>query len=76
VVPALLPINRVRADSGYAKPWFYRLCEWLDIEYSIGLGMNAVLKRNSEELLQKAVEQCEQTGEPRFRLSSVAWQVE
>jgi hypothetical protein len=56
---------RVRADSGYAKPWFYRLCERLDIEYSIGLGMNAVLKRNSEELLGKAIEQCEQTGQPQ-----------
>jgi hypothetical protein len=56
---------RVRADSGYAKPWFYRLCERLDIEYSIGLGMNPVLKRNSEELLQKAIEQCEQTNEPQ-----------
>jgi hypothetical protein len=54
---------RIRADSGYAKPWFYRLCERLDIEYSIGLGMNPVLKRNSEELLEKAFEQCEQTGQ-------------
>jgi len=56
---------RVRADAGYAKPWFYRLCERLDIEYSIGLGMNAVLKRNSEALLEQALEQCEQTGQPQ-----------
>jgi hypothetical protein len=54
---------RVRADAGYAKPWFYRVCERLDVEYSIGMGMNAVLKRNSEELLQKAVEQYEETGQ-------------
>jgi hypothetical protein len=56
---------RIRADSGYAKPWFYRVCEQLDVEYSIGIGMNPVLKRNSQELLQKAIEQCEQTGEPQ-----------
>ena len=56
---------RIRADSGYAKPWFYRLCERLDIEYSIGLGMNAVLKRNSKELLEKSIEQCEETGQPQ-----------
>ena len=56
---------RVRADSGYAKPWFYRLCERLDIEYSIGLDMNPVLKRNSEELLERAVEQCEETSQPQ-----------
>lgn len=54
---------RVRADSGYAKPWFYRLCEQQDIEYSIGLGMNPVLKRNSEELLEQALAQHEQTGQ-------------
>ena len=44
---------RVRADSGYSKPWLYGLCEQLDVEYSIGIGMNNVLKRNIEELLQK-----------------------
>jgi hypothetical protein len=56
---------RIRADSGYAKPWFYRLCERLGVEYSIGIGMNAVLKRNSEELLREASELREQTGEPQ-----------
>jgi hypothetical protein len=56
---------RVRADSGYAKPWFYRLCEQLGVEYSIGIGMNKVLQRNSEELLQKAVQQHETTGQPQ-----------
>ena len=65
---------RIRADSGYAKPWFYRLCERLDVEYSIGLGMNPVLKRNSEELLQKAVEQYEQTGEPQRLFSGFEYQ--
>ena len=70
---------RVRADSGYAKPWFYRLCERLGVEYSIGIGMNPVLKRNSEELLQGAIEQCEQTGEPQrlftgFDYQAGTWQ--
>ena len=70
---------RIRADSGYAKPWFYRLCERLGVEYSIGIGMNPVLKRNSEELLQKAIEQCEQTGEPQrlftgFDYQAGTWQ--
>jgi len=70
---------RIRADSGYAKPWFYRLCERLDIEYSIGLGMNPVLKRNSEEVLEKAFEQCEQTGQSQrlftgFDYQAGTWQ--
>jgi hypothetical protein len=53
---------RLRADSGYAKPWLYCLCEQLNVEYSIGIGMNNVLKRNSDELLQNAVEMQETTG--------------
>lgn len=65
---------RVRADAGYAKPWFYRLCERLDIEYSIGLGMNAVLKRNSEAWLEKAVEQYEQTGQPQRHFTGFDYQ--
>ena len=54
---------RLRADSGYAKPWLYRQCERLGVEYSIGLGMNSVLKRNSEELLENAVNQHAATGQ-------------
>ena len=70
---------RVRADSGYAKPWFYRLCERLDVEYSIGIGMNPVLKRNSEELLKNAVEQYDKTGQPQrlftgFNYQASSWQ--
>jgi hypothetical protein len=70
---------RLRADSGYAKPWLYRLCERLDVEYSIGIGMNPTLKRNSKELLEKAAQQYEQTGEPQrlftgFDYQAGTWQ--
>jgi hypothetical protein len=63
---------RLRADSGYAKPWLYRVCEQLGVEYSIGLGMNAVLKRQSEKLLEIAVQQYEATGLPQ-RLFTGFW---
>lgn len=56
---------RLRADSGYSKPWLHELCERLDVEFSIGIGMNNVLKRHSEALLQQALEQFEKTGEPQ-----------
>ena len=56
---------RLRADSGYGKPWLYRACERLRIEYSIGIGMNNVLKKNSEELLENAVEEYEKKEEPQ-----------
>jgi hypothetical protein len=55
----------LRADSGFATPRFYAACERLGIEYSVGLGMNAVLKRHSEELLAEAVRLFETTGEPQ-----------
>lgn len=63
---------RVRADSGYAKPWLYELCERLDVEYSIGLGMNPVLKRESEDLLQVALKQWETSGQSQ-RLFTGFW---
>jgi len=53
----------LRADSGFATPTMYRTCERLGIWYTIGLGMNPVLKRNSEELLEQTVEKFEETGE-------------
>jgi hypothetical protein len=70
---------RLRADSGYAKPWLYRLCERLGVEYSIGIGMNSVLRRNSEELLENAVEQHAETGLPQrlftgFDYQAGTWQ--
>ena len=55
----------LRADSGYGKPWLYRACERLHIEYSIGIGMNNVLKKNSEQLLENAVGEYEKKEEPQ-----------
>jgi hypothetical protein len=53
----------LRADSGFGTPTMYRACEHLAIDYTIGIGMNAVLKKNSDNLLNLCVEQFEQTGE-------------
>lgn len=65
---------RVRADSGFAKPWLYRLCESLDLEYSIGIGMNPVLRRNSEERLQNAVDQYAVSGQPQRLFTAFDYQ--
>jgi Transposase DDE domain group 1 len=62
----------VRADSGYASPAFYAACERLEIDYTIGLGMNRVLQARSDELLAQAVAQYEQTGQPQ-RLFTAFW---
>jgi hypothetical protein len=53
----------LRADSGFGVPKMYQACEELQIQYSIGIGMNARLKRNSEDLLEQALAQYEQTSQ-------------
>lgn len=55
----------LRADSGFAAPGFYAACEALGVWYSIGLGMNAALKRHSEPLLAEAQEEFATSGEPQ-----------
>ena len=53
----------LRADSGFGVPAMYVGCEGLEIDFTIGIGMNATLKKRSDALLQHVVEQFEATGE-------------
>ncbi len=62
----------LRADSGYGTGKFYETCERLQIEYTIGIGMNQVLKDRSESLLKQAQQQFEATGQPQ-RLFMACW---
>jgi hypothetical protein len=55
----------VRADSAFASPFVYEACERLNIDYTLGLKMNPVLKRASEELLEFAAQQHAESGEPQ-----------
>jgi hypothetical protein len=64
----------LRADSGFARPRLYQTCERLELDYSIGLGMNQVIKRNSEPLLDETVELYEQTGQPQRRFTGFWYQ--
>ena len=41
----------LRADSGFGVPGMYAACERLEIDYTIGIGMNATLKKLSDALL-------------------------
>jgi len=70
---------RFRADGGYAKPRVYRACERLRLDYSIGIGMNPVLERESQETLQYAIQQYAETGQPQrcftcFEYRARSWQ--
>lgn len=51
----------LRADCGFASPEVYEAIERLQVLYTIGLGMNAVLKRQSDELLAQVVAEYERT---------------
>jgi len=62
----------IRADSGFAVPRFYEACERLGLHYTIGLKMNAVLRRNSDALMAEAVAGFEQTGQPQ-RVFDAFW---
>jgi Transposase DDE domain group 1 len=45
----------VRGDSGFGVPWMYAAGEQLRVDYTFGLGANAVLQRQTEALLAEAV---------------------
>lgn len=62
----------LRGDSGFGTPTMYEACEQLRIDFTLGIGMNARLKRNSDLLLENAVSAWEQTGQPQ-RLFMADW---
>ena len=65
---------RVRADSGYAVPTFYAACEEQQVEYTIGLGMNPVLQRESDATLQIAVDTFLMTNQPQRLFTAFEYQ--
>jgi hypothetical protein len=62
----------LRGDSGFGVPTMYEVCERWEIQYTIGIGMNARLKKYSESLLEEAISQWEATGQPQ-RLFTAFW---
>lgn len=62
----------LRGDSGYGTPAVYEAAEELEIDYTVGIGMNATLKTWSDSLLAEAVAQWEATGQPQ-RLFTAFW---
>ena len=62
----------LRGDSGFGVPTMYHACEQLDIDYTLGFGMNARLKKLTDSLLEQAVTDWQATGEPQ-RLFTAFW---
>jgi hypothetical protein len=63
-----------RGDAGYGVPWMYDVCERLGIDYTFGLAANAVLKRESDELLAQAVAAFAATGQPQRLFTGFEYQ--
>jgi DDE family transposase len=62
----------LRGDSGFGTPTVYEAAEALDIDYTVGIGMNATLKKWTDSLLAEAVTQWEATRQPQ-RLFTAFW---
>ena len=62
----------IRGDSGLGVPRMHDACERLDLDYTLGIGMNARLKKLMDPLLAEAVARWEATGEPQ-RLFAAFW---
>ena len=63
---------RVRGDCGFGVPLMHELCDRLDVIYTFGQSSNAVLQRETEELLAEAVRRWDETHEPQ-RLFTGFW---
>ena len=62
----------VRGDAGFGKPHMYTVGDRHHIDYTFGLTSNAVLQRQTEDLLAEAVRRFEETGTPQ-RLFTGFW---
>jgi len=64
----------VRGDAGFGKPVMLDVCERLGVDYTFGLSANAVLQRQSEDLLAEAVRGFEETHTSQRRFTGFAYQ--
>lgn len=54
-----------RADSGFGVPAIYEVCEDMGIQYTVGVRMNPLLKKQSETLLEEVMQAYESSGQPQ-----------
>jgi hypothetical protein len=66
----------LRGDSGFGTPTMYEACEQLNIDYTLGIGMNATLKKASDSLLAEAVAQWEATGQMQRLFTALEYQAQ
>lgn len=60
----------LRADSGFGVPAMYAICERLQIDYTIGIGMNATLKKSSDPLLEHCIQEFAEQHETQRKFAA------
>lgn len=66
----------VRGDAGFGLPLMYEICEENSLTYTLGFSTNARLKAITEPLMQRAVEQYEQTKQKQRLFECFPYQCE
>jgi hypothetical protein len=69
-------VIHVRGDAGFGVPWMYEICEKNNLFYTFGFSTNERLKRMTEELMTRAVQQYEQTREKQRLFTCFEYQAE
>ena len=64
----------LRGDSAFGTPAMFEICERMAIDFTFGLKMNPVLKRQSEELLSQCVAAWEQGRQPQRRFHAFEYE--
>jgi hypothetical protein len=62
----------IRGDAGFGVPTIYEVCERLNLDYTMGIGMNAKLQKLTACLLAEAVARRDATGQSQ-RLFTAFW---
>jgi hypothetical protein len=64
----------VRGDAGFGVPWMYKVCEENGLTYTYGFSTNTRLKQLTEELMQRAVQQYQQSGQKQRLFECFSYQ--
>ena len=73
-------VIHIRGDAGFGLPRLYEICEQNNLFYIFGFSTNPRLKRLTEELMNRAVQQHEQTKEKQrlftyFQYQCDSWNI-
>jgi Transposase DDE domain group 1 len=66
----------VRGDAAFGMPWMYQACEGNDLTYTLGFSANPRLKRLTDGLMTRAVEQCQKTGHKQRLFTRFAYRAD